>query len=183
MQSFSFFRRGAAFVAIAGLLLPAAYGDDHQHEHGHQHSHGSHAKGSLSKRDQLRIAVQGICPMTGLKLGAHGTPVKVKFGKESLFLCCKGCLKKKVDPKHWATIHANFARAQGICPIMKKPLPGKPKWTYVNGQIVYVCCPPCAKKIAKNPESTLRLVDARYEQWLASQAKSAPSVPTQDRRP
>lgn len=122
----------------------------------------------LSKRDQLKAAVQGICPMTGQKLGSHGEPLKVKIGKEELFVCCKGCLKNKINPKHWATIHANFAKSQGICPIMKKKLPKSPKWTIVKGQIVYVCCPPCTKKIEADPDTYLKSVDKLY---LASLAK------------
>ena len=92
------------------------------------------------KRDQLRAAVQGICPVSGEKLGDHGPPIKVSVGKakEEVFLCCKACLKQKIDPKHWATMHANIAKAQEICPVMKKKLPKNPKWTIVEGQIVYV---------------------------------------------
>ena len=115
-----------------------------------------------SQRDQLRIAVQKICPVSGQQLGAHGPPIKVAIGQEEVFLCCKGCLKGKVNPRHWATIHANFASAQAKCPVMKKKLPKNPKWTIVAGQIVYVCCPPCTKKIASNPEPYLRTIDAYY---------------------
>ncbi len=65
-------------------------------------------------RDQLHISVQQICPVSGQKLGDHGVPIKVTVGekREEIFLCCQGCLKQKIDPKHWATIHANMARAQ-----------------------------------------------------------------------
>jgi hypothetical protein len=115
-------------------------------------------------RDQLHISVQAICPVSGEKLGAHGTPIKVTVGKakEEVFLCCQACLKQKLEAKHWATIHANFAKAQRICPVMKKPLPKNPKWTIVKGQIVYVCCPPCTKKIAAKPKTYLRQVDKLY---------------------
>lgn len=116
----------------------------------------------LSKRDQVRAAVQGICPMSGQQLGAHGPPLKVKLGQETIFLCCKGCLQQKVNPQHWATIHANFAKAQRICPVMKKPLPANPKWTIVEGQIVYICCPPCTKKIAADPATYLQKIDELY---------------------
>ena len=116
------------------------------------------------RRDQLHIAVQQICPTSGLKLGEHGPPLKVIVGdhKEQVFLCCKGCLQQKIDPKHWATIHANFAKAQRLCPVMKKELPENPKWTIVEGQIFYVCCPPCTKKIAADPKTFLRQVDELY---------------------
>ena len=123
-------------------------------------------------RDQLRIAVQEICPISGDKLGARGAPIKVKVGAETVFLCCKECLKGKINPKHWATIHANFARAQRICPVMKHDLPKKPKWTIVEGQIIYVCCPPCLKKIAADPKKYLRGVDQLYTASL--RARQAP---------
>ncbi len=123
------------------------------------------------RRDQLHIAVQVICPTSGEKLGAHGQPIKVKVGKETVFLCCQGCLKQKINPQHWATIHTNFAKAQRICPVMKHELPKNPKWTIVEGQIVYVCCPPCTKKIAADPKTFLRKVDELYTASL--QARQA----------
>ena len=115
-----------------------------------------------AKRDQLRAAVQDICPVSGEKLGSMGQPIKVKVGEETLFMCCKGCLKQKIKPEHWTTIHANYAKAQRICPVMKKELPKNPKWTFVDGQIVYVCCPPCTKKIAADPQNYLRAIDQLY---------------------
>lgn len=123
----------------------------------------------VSKSDQIHIAVQQICPISGQKLGEHGAPLKVKIGEEVLFLCCQGCLQGQVDPQHWATIHANFARAQRICPIMKKELPANPKWTIVEGQIFYVCCPPCTEKIAAEPKTFLRQIDELYLASLQAQ--------------
>lgn len=116
----------------------------------------------LSQRDQLHIAVQEICPVSGQKLGAHGPPIKVQVGQETVFLCCRGCLQSKINPQHWATIHANFAKAQRICPVMKHELPKNPKWTIVDGQIVFVCCPPCTKKVAADPRTYLRKIDELY---------------------
>lgn len=120
----------------------------------------------LSQRDQLRIAVQGICPISGQRLGSMGAPLKVQVGEETVFLCCKGCLQKQINPQHWATIHANFAQAQQICPVMKHKLPKNPKWTIVEGQIVYVCCPPCTEKIAADPATYLQKVDELYTATL-----------------
>jgi len=114
------------------------------------------------RRDQLRVAIQDICPVSGGKLGSMGEPIKVQVGKETVFLCCKGCLEQKINPEHWATIHANVAKAQRICPVMKHDLPKSPKWTIVEGQIVYVCCPPCTKKIAADPQTYLREIDQLY---------------------
>ena len=119
--------------------------------------------------DDIRIAVQKICPISGQTLGAHGAPVKVKVGKEHVFLCCQGCLTKKVSSAHWATIHANFAKAQGKCPVMDRPLPKNPKWTIVGGQIVYVCCPPCIEKIGSDPDKYLRKLSTLYTASLRTQ--------------
>lgn len=115
-------------------------------------------------RDRVAIAVQQICPVSGQKLGEHGPPLKVTIGeqKEEVFLCCKGCLQQKIDPKHWTTIHTNFAKAQRICPVMKKDLPQNPRWTIVEGHVVYVCCPPCTKKIEADPKTFVQQIDQLY---------------------
>jgi hypothetical protein len=126
----------------------------------------------LSRRDQLRIAVQEICPVSGNKLGSHGSPVKVQVGKETVFLCCQGCVQGKINSQHWATIHANFARAQQICPVMKHKLPPNPKWVIVQGQIVFVCCPPCTEKISEQPETFLRKIDELYATSLQTSQDS-----------
>jgi len=151
-----------ALVVGAGQVVSGQDGHaGHDGHDGHDHSQPNKV---IAKRDQLRIAVQAICPISGAKLGEHGKPIKVAVGKqkEQIFLCCKGCLKKKIDAKHWATIHANIAKAQRVCTVMGKPLPKKSKWTIVQGQIVYVCCPPCTKKIAADPKKYLKKVDELY---------------------
>jgi hypothetical protein len=57
---------------------------------------------------------------------------------------------------------------------MKKELPANPKWTVVEGQIVYVCCPPCTEKVAAEPQKFLQQIDNLY---LASlQARQANRV-------
>jgi hypothetical protein len=104
-----------------------------------------------SEQEQLHAAVQKICPVSGVELGEHGPPVRVVVGdqEQELFLCCKACLKKQINPEHWATIHANTFQAQHRCPVMKNPLPADASWQIVNGRVVFVCCPPCFDKMAK----------------------------------
>jgi hypothetical protein len=122
---------------------------------------------------KARMTVQGICPVSGQKLGRHGAAVRVKIGKEEVFLCCKACAKGKVDPKHWATIHANLAKAQRICPVMEHDLPKDAKWTIVDGRIVYVCCPPCIKKIEAEPKKYIAKVDILYQEAIKQREKNA----------
>jgi len=112
--------------------------------------------------DKAQTAAQKICPISGLKLGAHGQPLKVQIGKEHIFICCRACLTQKVKGEHWATIHKNYAAAQRICPVMKKPLPAKAKWTIAEGRIFYVCCPPCIDKIKEKPDHFIQQLDELY---------------------
>ncbi len=124
--------------------------------------------------DELRAAVQEICPVTGQKLGAHGKPIKAKFGQEEVFLCCEGCLQEKVNKDHWNTIHSNVAKAQARCPVMGKSLPKTAKSTIVEGRIVYICCPPCAKKIEADPKAYLQKVDEFYAASIKARQKKFP---------
>jgi hypothetical protein len=126
-----------------------------------------------TEQEQLHAAVQKICPVSGVELGEHGPPVRVVVGEQEqeLFLCCKACLKKQINPEHWATIHANTFAAQQRCPVMKNPLPEDASWQIVQGRVVFVCCPPCLEKIAKAPEPHLKLVDSLYAESLAKKTK------------
>ena len=121
------------------------------------------------RRERLRIAVQAICPVTGEKLGAHGKPIKMTDSdtKEVLYLCCEACLKSKVGAKHLATIRTRLAQAQGTCLVMSdNDISAESKHSVVEGQLVFVCCPPCIKKMAAEPEKFLSMLDDRYEAFL-----------------
>jgi hypothetical protein len=48
----------------------------------------------LDESDRAGIERQQVCPVTGGKLGAMGTPIKVLVGDQPIYLCCKGCLGK-----------------------------------------------------------------------------------------
>jgi hypothetical protein len=45
---------------------------------------------------------------------------------------------------------------------MGHELPARPKWTIAEGQIIYVCCPPCIEKIEADPEKYVDKLDALY---------------------
>ena len=125
----------------------------------------------VNKRDELKAAAQKICPVSGKELGSMGAPVKVKVGDEEIFLCCQSCVKGKVDKQHWVTIHKNFAKAQGKCPVMEADLPESPKWIVVKGQIIYICCPPCSKEISEAPDTYLEKIDTYYQASTAGGKK------------
>ena len=149
------------FVAVALLAVSAIAQETQQ-------------KSMLTDADQLQIAVQKICPVSGGALGSMGDPVKVKVGEQVAFLCCKGCQGKQLNAEHWKTIQTNIAAAQGTCPIMGKPVDASMKSTVVNGQQVFVCCPPCIAKIQADADGSLKKVNASYVSFVAKerQAKS-----------
>ena len=117
----------------------------------------------LTAADRLLIGAQKICPVSGDPLHAMHGPVKANVGGQTVFLCCKGCFGKKISAANWAKVTANLAAAQGICPVMKRPLPKNPVSTIVAGRRVFVCCKPCTKKIAADPKKYLAIVDAQLK--------------------
>ncbi len=132
-------------------------------------AHDPQQGGDLSDLDQIQIAIQKICPVMGAELGSMGQPLKVHFGDEVAFLCCKGCIGKPVDPQHWQTIQNNIARAQGTCPVMDKPVTGDMESTIVDGQKVFVCCPPCIDKIQDNPKANLAKVNSSRASFVRTE--------------
>lgn len=132
------------------------------------------ASATVPTPDELHIGVQQICPVSGERLGEHGPPVKVVVGEqeEEIFLCCKACLSQQINPAHWKVIHTNIATAQRVCPVMKKDLPAKPAWEIIEGRVVFVCCPPCLEKVAKDPASHLTRIDELYAESLQAAGSS-----------
>ena len=130
------------------------------------------AASELTESDQLQIAVQKICPVKGTELGSMGDPVKVRIGEQVAFLCCPDCQGKQVQVEHWKTIQSNLAAAQGDCPIMGKPVDASMTSTVVNGQQVFVCCPPCIPKIQADATSALEKVNANYAAFVASERQA-----------
>jgi YHS domain-containing protein len=116
-----------------------------------------------SAADNLQMAVQEICPVSGSRLGSMGPPVKVQIGQQHAWLCCQSCVGKPVSGEHWQTIQSNLAQAQGTCPIMGKPVDATMESTVVEGRRIFVCCPPCIEKIQADAGTALARVDAGYQ--------------------
>lgn len=114
---------------------------------------------------------QEICPVMGKDLLSMGGPVPAEVDGQTVFLCCKGCLKKPVEPAYVAQIRANRIAAQGACPVMGKPLPEDATSVVVKGQEVFVCCPRCAAKIEAEPDKYLAAVHSLLSQNLTKLAQ------------
>ena len=116
-------------------------------------------KQEWSKTEQLLIKAQKICPVSGEALDSMGGPVKAQVGVQTIFLCCKGCVGKDIPQATWTKVKANLAKAQGKCPVLGKPLPANPKSIIVDKRMVFVCCPPCTKKVQTDSTKYLAVVD------------------------
>lgn len=119
--------------------------------------------------DRLGIAVQKICPVSGSQLGSMGDPVKVRIGEQTAWLCCQACAGKQVDAHHWQAVRSNLAAAQQTCPIMEKPVTADMQTTVVQGQLVFVCCPPCIARIETDPDAALNQVRTRFASFIRSE--------------
>lgn len=125
------------------------------------------------KVERLLVAAQKICPVTGKGLTSMGDPVKAKVGERTLYLCCKGCFKAKINEQHMAQVEKNLMAAQGKCPIMGKKLPASPKSIVVEGRKVFVCCPPCTEKIKADPKKHLATVNKLLAVNLSKRSDAA----------
>jgi hypothetical protein len=159
-------------ITILALLVSNSLAQTPSGHEGDDHPTASTQTNTLTEAEQMQIAVQKICPVTGEALGSMGEPIKVKVGQQIAFLCCKGCLGKKLNSEHWKTIQTNIAAAQGTCPIMGKPVTADMKSTVVNGQQVFVCCPPCIAKIQADPAAALKKVNASYASYINSERQT-----------
>lgn len=146
-------RLAAAASIVAGMLLTSATtrADD---------------KDDAKRIERLLVRAQAVCPVTGKGLTSMGGAVKATVSKATVYLCCKGCFGKTIPSKHWDTVTANLIKAQGHCPVMDKPLPTNPKSVVVEGRRIFVCCPPCTKKIEDDPKKYVAAVDRLLEKNL-----------------
>lgn len=122
----------------------------------------------LSRRERLRIDVQDICPMSGEKLDREH-PLKQwtePESKEQFYVCCEKCLDAKPEPSRLESIRANRIAAQPKCLVMDNEVTADSESRVLDGYRVYVCCPPCFKKIEKSAEKHWSKLDAMHVEYL-----------------
>ena len=139
----------------------------------------------LTAAQQVAAAIraQKVCPVSGLPLGGMGKPIAVSVGGKSIYVCCASCINaiKENPAKYLAATRAHqvapateadaaAVALQKLCPVMDEPLDamGGPYRTVVEGRVVYLCCPGCAKKLHAN--------SSVYFEKLASRGVTPPPV-------
>lgn len=124
--------------------------------------------GAVSKRDSLRIAIQKICPVSGRELPRDQSLKQWTdpATKESLYVCCDKCVDGKPDTNYVEKIRARQADAQGVCLVMENAVTATSKSQIIGGYRIYVCCPPCFKKVEKSQDKYFSKLDSLHEQFL-----------------
>jgi hypothetical protein len=143
---------GLAFVAAATWLSQSAAADD-----------------KTAHEDELMIAAQKICPVSGEALGQMGAPVKTKIGDQTLFLCCKACVGKEPSKENLQKVTDNLIAAQGTCTVLGNPLPKDAPSIVVNNREIFVCCKMCFDKIKADPNKYIAKLDEQIEKNLREQ--------------
>ncbi|MCL6504944.1 MAG: efflux RND transporter periplasmic adaptor subunit [Pirellulales bacterium] len=59
-------------------------------------------------------AVQRVCPVTGLKLGSMGPPVKASYGSPTVFLCCAACQDDFASQPEYYLSRLTLVSEQGV---------------------------------------------------------------------
>jgi len=115
---------------------------------------------------------QQICPVMGKDLLSMGGPIPAEIEGQTVFLCCKGCLKKQVKQEHWGQVQANLKAAQKLCPVRNVELGDEAVPVVVKGRVVYVCCDSgyCIREVEAHPDKYLAMVDTLLAKNLTQQA-------------
>jgi len=132
-------------------------------------------------REQIAVARQRVCPVSGKLLGSMGKPPKVTIDQRDVYVCCAGCEKplRKNPQLHLAKLvpiapakatksDAVAIARQRVCPVMNEPLSsmGGPWKVTVNGEPVFVCCKGCIRKVQERPTLYLSKISQTRPQTL-----------------
>lgn len=80
------------------------------------------------------IAAQGVCPVTGLKLGSMGSPLKASAHGRSIFLCCAACKNDFESQPEYYLARLTTVSAEGVLAVPEMAVidTGTQKLVYVE---------------------------------------------------
>lgn len=96
-------------IVACALVFTGCAGDPVTQTRKNTHGHGSVAMTQApAPANDSRVIGNKFCPVMGEPLGSMGKPVPVTVDGETLFVCCRGCVKKvKADPAKYFAIARN----------------------------------------------------------------------------
>ena len=169
----------AAIGAAAATSAAFAQHDEHQHgdrpaQHAQPHEHGEAghaAEHSQTHRpsDPYPLAT---CPVSGKELGAMGDPIIEQYDGREVRFCCSGCVGKfeAASEEYWKKIDEQIAKEQTpyypltTCIVSGEPLVEDGEDIAINhvhrNRLVRFCCRGCVTDFLKDPEPTLKKLDA-----------------------
>ncbi|HWG45761.1 MAG TPA: hypothetical protein VN688_23570 [Gemmataceae bacterium] len=125
---------------------------------------------------------QKTCPVSGASLAGIANPLSVVVKGQTIYVCCQQCAAKvKANPDAYLAkvsaersgqnaaspavslpVASGLYGGQKTCPVTGDELDpsGDATPVTVRGQTVYVCCPGCAAKVKRDPDTYLAKVIA-----------------------
>jgi hypothetical protein len=173
---------GASRIAVAGLLAIFLSGGVSSETLAAERTAPSEKKiaealARLSKADRSAATAQRYCAIASdSRLGSMGTPLRLSVDGKTVFVCCKGCVKRaQANPK--ATLASvkklekiaaamaklssedrMLAEAQRYCAVESENrlgTMGAPVKVTVGGEAVFLCCAGCIDAVQADPKGTL----------------------------
>jgi hypothetical protein len=135
---------------------------------------------------------QRTCPVSGEKLGAHGSPIPVKVKGEMIYVCCASCVEKAKETPDGCLARVKAERAktaamkpatpdlgpfngQTHCPVSGDELdPDTCRDLVVKGERIWVCCNDCAVRARSNFDKYFPKVKAERDAALAAAMAQQP---------
>jgi hypothetical protein len=148
---------------------------------------------------------QRTCPVSGEKLGVHGSPVPLTLKGETIYVCCSSCVEKAKEAPDGCLAKVKAERdkvakqkpplpdlgpfnGQIHCPVSGDVLdPETSRDLVVKGERIWVCCNDCASRARANfsryfprvkAERDAALAAAMAKQPLPSETPPAATSPT-----
>lgn len=143
-----------------------------QHE-GHQHGQRPEQPAPRAQGQRLSDPYPlATCPVSGQLLGSMGEPVVREYDGRAVRFCCEGCIEKfeAAKDEYWAKIDEQIIKDQApyypltICVLSGEPLVENGEDIAINyihrNRLVRFCCRGCVRDFLKDPEPTLKKLDA-----------------------
>lgn len=169
-----------AVLGSAAMASTAALAQHEEHQHGQHQAQPQDDREAPAPHDKTKRPSDpyplSTCPVSGRQLGAMGDPVVKEYDGSEVRFCCEGCIEKfeAAKDEYWKKIDEQIAKEQVLYyPLTTCVLSGEPlvengediaiNFVYRN-RLIRFCCRGCVDDFLKDPEPTLKKLDASVVQ-------------------